>query len=175
MYGIFVWVIQIRILLVFKDSTYSLDVYCTPQSEWWMHPLMSMLRFEKQLIVISRVYCGMTCTEITHGINLSKISRENSFVPRSGIFSTSSGTFCTRPWYKKYQYWNFNPKQVVEEKINFWWSDALDNLRKDVSLLRQDKYFVPSLHIVFLIVMLTGSALIWNRFINPCVINATGT
>jgi hypothetical protein len=78
-----------------------------------------MLRFEKQLIVISRVYCGMTCTEITHGINLSKISRENSFVPRSGIFSTSSGTFCTRPWYKKYQYWNFKHKQVVEEVFNF--------------------------------------------------------
>lgn len=61
-----------------------------------------MLRFEKQLIVISRVYCGMTCTEITHDINLSKISRENSFVPRFGIFSTSIGILILNKLWRRY-------------------------------------------------------------------------
>ena len=48
-------------------------------------------------------------SSITDSIfNPSKISREKSFVPRVGIFSTSSGTKNTKSWYKKYQYWNSN-------------------------------------------------------------------
>ena len=162
---------QIYLRGILTRKRYNTFVFLTPYWENHFQVMKIKLSLKKIKLSYLEILEGLT----THYILIVKISRGNSFVPRSGIFSTSSGTFCTRPWYKKYQYWNFNHKQVVEEVFNFWWSNSLDNSRKDVSFLRQDKYFVPSLHTVFLIVMLTGSALIWNHFINPCVINATGT
>ena len=65
--------------------------------------------FSKRGFVKMHAQTSPDLTTIPDSIfNPSKISREKSFVPRLGIFSTSSGTKNTKPWYKKYQYWYSN-------------------------------------------------------------------